>query len=93
MELVDARAELFDRHQQLRRRFVNVLSFLGQGETRPSALAQPGAEASLQVADVFADRRTRDAEFRLGGGKTAAFHDHSEHAEQSQLEVGNLSQE
>ncbi|MNG22167.1 hypothetical protein D3C84_1066240 [compost metagenome] len=56
VQAVDLGAEAFQRTQQLQRRLIDLATFLGQGKTGASTLAQAQAEALLQIAHLLADR-------------------------------------
>ena len=57
----------------------------------PRPLAQPQAEAGLEIMHMGADRRLRDIEQRLRGSKAATFRDSGEHAQKTQIGIAHLS--
>ncbi|MCY1367968.1 hypothetical protein D9M69_549250 [compost metagenome] len=65
-------AKALDGHQDRLARPQHLTPLVGQGETRPPPLAEPHAEALLQVAHVQADGRAADAQHTLGSGEAAA---------------------
>ncbi|MNG09140.1 hypothetical protein D3C84_925440 [compost metagenome] len=92
VHLVDLAAKPLDGHQHRLAGPQHLPPLVRQREAGPSALAQPHAQALLQVAHVQADGRAGNPQCALRSGKAAAFGHGLEQAQQAQIEIADLAQ-